>query len=124
MDRKFSIDFFELAFLAESCIPPVPIARGMFFQDLSKVYYNQMTDGERARLFDWTKDKLDMNNDDCKVFYHRFNPENQYNVEALFEGKKSKHKCFKVNDRYYTKPDTSIVDECIKKITHIVPFKE
>lgn len=27
---KITIDFFELAFLAESCIPPRPIARASF----------------------------------------------------------------------------------------------
>ena len=43
---EFKIDFFELAFLAEACIPPVPIARAMFFADLSDKYYHQMTQEE------------------------------------------------------------------------------
>ena len=34
----FQIDFFELAFLAEACIPPVPIARASFFADLSDTF--------------------------------------------------------------------------------------
>lgn len=48
---KFKIDFFELLFLAEACIPPSPIARATFWQNLTNVYYEQMTDNERSRLF-------------------------------------------------------------------------
>ena len=49
----FNIDFFELSFLAEACIPPRPIARTYFWQNLSKVYWYQMTENERERLFEW-----------------------------------------------------------------------
>ena len=40
----FTIDFFELAFFAEACIPPSPIARAMFWQNLTKRYWSQMTE--------------------------------------------------------------------------------
>jgi hypothetical protein len=50
---NFTIDFFELAFLVEACIPPRPIARSMFFDDVSDIHYHKMTKEERQRLFDW-----------------------------------------------------------------------
>jgi len=43
MDRRFKIDFLELYFLAEACIPPRPIARAMFWDDLCDKYYHEMT---------------------------------------------------------------------------------
>jgi len=39
----FKIDFFELAFLAEACIPERPIARAMFWHSLTDKYWEQMT---------------------------------------------------------------------------------
>ena len=50
---KFSIDFFELSFLAEACIPQRPIARSMFWNNLTDVYWEQMSEQERASLFAW-----------------------------------------------------------------------
>jgi len=32
--NKFEIEFDELCFLTEACIPPVPIARAMFWEDM------------------------------------------------------------------------------------------
>jgi len=41
--ESFQIDFFELAFLAEACIPPRPIARMMFWQHLTDYYITRTT---------------------------------------------------------------------------------
>ena len=38
----FTIDFFELMFLAESVIPERPIARSMCFDDFSEKHYHKM----------------------------------------------------------------------------------
>ena len=50
---EFKIDFFELMFLAEVCIPQVPIARAMFFENMSDTYYHQMSPDERIKAFEW-----------------------------------------------------------------------
>ena len=50
---EFTIDFFELAFLAEVCIPPVPIARHKFWIDLIDKHYQNMEDKDRTHLFEW-----------------------------------------------------------------------
>jgi hypothetical protein len=86
MERKFKIDFFELAFLVEACIPPVPIARGMFWDDVINQYYHEMTSDERVRLYDWIHKSwvyskgLKEGIEDIKVFEARFDPTNQYKV--------------------------------------------
>lgn len=81
---RFEISFFELAFLAEACVPPTPIARASFWESLCDVHYHQMTPEERAHLFDWIQKnpKFSINNVDCEYFYARYNPDNQYVVNT------------------------------------------
>jgi len=118
---KFEIDFFELAFLAEACIPPVPIARFSFWQDLTRVYWEKMTEEERAHLFEWMqknwryKDSLRSQDKDVAIFNARFDPDNQYIVETRENGE---HRAFKLNDRYYKTINISFSEE------HIVSVKK
>lgn len=117
----FKIDFFELAFLAESCIPPRPIARTIFWQNLSTKYWDQMTEHERERLFEWInrneyyKESLEKQSD-TKVFHARFNPDNQYVVMTDFNNKSEAHRAFKMDETYYLSPTTSIQEKYITKI--------
>jgi hypothetical protein len=117
---NFKIDFFELMFLAEVCIPPTPIARAVFFENLSNIYYNQMSDDERKRAFEWiTKKenfKLASHEEDCQLFYARFNPDNQYRVSCFYNGKREVHDCFKFNNKYHISKTTSICEEYIKSV--------
>ena len=78
----YEIDFFELLFLAEACIPPRPIARSMFFERLCNTLFYQMTDRERAQMFNSLKDKIDASEESGRYFLSRFNPDNQYQVTA------------------------------------------
>lgn len=125
----FQIDFFELAFLAEACIPPRPIARAVFWQNLTKVYWAQMTEGERATLFewmnrnDWYKESLETE-EDTKIFHARFDPDNQYMIKTKYKRKKEEHRAFKMGDRYYTGHDTFIADEYIVEVNKLALKKE
>lgn len=129
MASNFSIDFFELAFLAEACIPPRPIARAMFWQNLTKVYWSQMSEGQRAHLFewlnrnDWYKESLEKEQDTL-IFHSRFNPDNQYLVKTLHKRKKEEHRAFKMGERYYTNHDTFIDEKYIKGVEKIIPKRE
>jgi hypothetical protein len=120
-ENTFVIDFFELAFLAEACIPPRPIARAMFWQNLSKIYWKQMTENERAKLFSWMnrnvyyEESLEKE-EDTKIFHARFNPDNQYLITYVYDGEEKTIQAFKLNDRYYIEPNKSIIEEYIKKI--------
>ena len=114
----FTIDFFELAFLAEACVPPSPIARVSFFQKLTNVHYENMSTEERNHLFNWiTKNRsFDKSNNDCLWFYNRFNPDNQYTVFLKFEKEEKKVSCFKHGEDYYTKINYCVNPECVIKI--------
>ena len=126
---KFQIDFFELAFLAEACIPPRPIARTMFWVNLTNVYWEQMSDPERAHLFDWISrnpyyEESLATQDDTKVFHARFNPDNQYLVKYDYEGEKNENRAFKMGDRYYISTAIWISKECITEVIKLNPKTE
>lgn len=123
----FTIDFFELSFLAEACIPQptVPIARSMFWKDMIDKHYHNMTPDERSRLFEWMqlnskfKDQLEKGNKDVVLFYDRYNPDNQYRLFVSLEGYENGIEVFKNEGKYKTHENTSIVEEYITKIEKI-----
>ena len=87
--NRFNIDFFEFSFLVEACIPPRPIARAMFWDDVINKHYNVLTENERERLFEWVnrcygmEHGLENKNEDCLLFNARFDKENQYKIKIL-----------------------------------------
>lgn len=97
---KFEIDFCELMFLAESIIPPRPIARSMSFDDLSEKHYHKMTDSQREQMFKHVCSQygFDLDNEKCVHFHHRFNPENQYKVRT---SKFGVFDCYLHNGQYH-----------------------
>lgn len=120
-DNEFKIDFFELGFLAEACIPPKPIARTVFWQNLTDVYWHQMTEHQQLRFFEWMQknpfyaDSLKSERD-TQVFHARFDPENQYIVSIKFKNKIEKTRAFKLDGRYHTKRNTIIVPEHVAEV--------
>jgi hypothetical protein len=126
----FQIDFFELACLAEACIPPRPIARTMFWQSLTDKYWYQLTEGERIHLFEWLQkswvyeESLEKE-EDTQVFHARFNPDNQYMIKTNYKGKEDAHqRAFKMGDRYYIKCNTWIAEEYIVSVEKFTPKRE
>jgi hypothetical protein len=118
---NFTIDFFELAFLAEAYIPPNPIARTMFWQRLTNVYWEQMSDEERDRLFEWLnrndnyKQSLEKE-EETQIFHARFDPDNQYIVYTTMDGKDDVNRVFKYKDLYYVRSNSWITPEFITKV--------
>ena len=130
----FNIDFFELSFLAEACIPPRPIARAMFWQNLTNKYWEQMTEGERAHIFEWLNrnpwypESLEKE-EDTKIFHARFNPDNQYMVKTRHKNEKNRwvkgeHRAFRFGDRFYKGTNTFIAEDCIVEATKFTPQRE
>ena len=118
---NFQIDFFELSFLAEACIPPRPIARSMFWKNLTDVYWHQMTDRERDLLFEWINrngyyEQSLKDNEDTQIFHARFNPDNQYTIETKHKRKKETHRAFKYKDRYWVGTRSFISPEFISGV--------
>jgi len=121
---NFTIDFFELAFLAEACIPPNPIARTMFWQRLTNVYWEQMTEEERDKLFEWLnrndnyKRSLEKE-EETQIFHARFDPDNQYIVYTTMDGKDDVNRAFKYKDLYFVRSNSWITPEFITKVEKI-----
>ena len=119
---RFDIDFFEFSFLVEACIPPRPIARAMFWDSVIDKYYHALTPEERERLFEWINknpffiQSLEEGNEDCALFNARFDPNNQYRANTLFEGREEVKECFEWHNRYHTSKSTSIIEKYITSI--------
>ena len=125
----FKIDFFELAFLAEACIPPRPITRAVFWQSLTSKYWYEMTEGERAHLFEWMQkswvyEESLNEEEDTQVFHARFNPDNQYAIKVDYNGEMSEYRAFKLNDNYYIDRNRWVADEYIVSVKKLIPVRE
>lgn len=118
---KFTIDFFELSFLAKACIPPAPIARSMFFDKMIDDYYHEMTDSERLRIFEYMNmntrylQKLKEGDEKVLLFQNRFNPENQFLLSYDTGKEKGTIEAFLHKDNYVLNTRTSINKEFVKK---------
>lgn len=125
-EKKFQINFFELMFLAEACIPPRPIARAVFWDDIIDKYYHLMTNEERKHLYDFMNRNMcfinSIANDDeqCLIFNARFNPLNQYSVYAKHpSGKEQWMSTFLYKEKYHTEIDRWVPNEYIIDILPI-----
>jgi len=121
MKKKFNIDIIEFNFLVEACIPPRPIARSMFWTDVINIHYHNMTIDERKNLLRWIQlnPSFNLDNEDCKWFYDRFDSENQYKVYSLYDNKEDIHECFMHKDEYHTEINRHISEEYIIKTEKI-----
>jgi hypothetical protein len=115
----FQIDFFELSFLAEACIPPRPISRSMFWTKLIDEHYQKMTTEERGRLYTWITDcsqfksAIEKKDKDALLFEARFNPDNQFTIVYEFKGSRYTQECFFFEDEFHTKSNVFIDKEYI-----------
>lgn len=122
MKEEFTINFDELAFLVEACIPPKPIARTMFWKKVIDEYFHQFNWQQRMDLLDWLrlnptyKEGLKNQNKEILYFDARFDPNNQYKVYTHYNNKKEVHECFLLNGLYYIEIDKSILPEYITKV--------
>jgi len=104
LNGSFVIDFFELMFLAESVIPKGPIARSMCFDDFSERHYHKMNDNQRLQFFEHVQKchGFTLEDEQCRHFFARFNPENQYLVTYFYNGKKDNILCYMFDEEYRT----------------------
>ena len=123
--NRFNIDFIEFSFLVTACIPPTPIARSMFWEEVCGKYYKILTQEERNNLFEWVNREYSMqrgiesNNEYCLLFNARYDKNNQYIVSTDYKGLLQEIECFKWKDAYHTGKNTSIQEKYITKITKI-----
>lgn len=119
-NNKFIIDFFELAFLTEACLPPSPIARHTFFMDVIDRHYNRMSWNQRKHLFEWIGKKLNMEYEESQIFYARFNPDNQFHINTFYEGVEGVVEAYLFKEKYWISSSRSINADYIKGVDKIV----
>ncbi len=121
----FTIDFFELMFLAETCIPPKPIARATFFLSMSDTYYNQMSVAQREDAFKWIgkSSGFDLANVECAHFEARFNPENQFIVYPNSNHRQESIYCYLWQGRYHTSSTRSVYEHEIARVEKVKEIK-
>ena len=123
--NRFNIDFFEFSFLVEACIPPRPIARAMFWDDVINKHYHTLTENERQRLFEWVnrcsgmEHGLEIKNEDCLLFNARFDKENQYQVTTKYNSITETHSVFKWQGKYHISKTQSVNEDYIVEITKV-----
>ena len=115
-DNKFVIDFFELSFLTEACLPQSTIARHSFFMDVIDKHYHKMTWEQRKHFFLWIGKKLNMEYEESNIFCARFNPENQFNVTTFYDGKKEIVQAFLLKERYWVSSNKSVNENYIESV--------
>ena len=116
---KFQIDFFELAFLTEACLPPSPIARHCFFMNVIDRHYHYMNWEQRKHLFEWIGKKLNMEYEESKIFYARYNPDNQFNVKILNGEIEENVEAFLFKEKYMISSNGRVNENNIKSVEKI-----
>ena len=121
--NEYSIDFFELMFLAESVIPPNPIARSMCFDSFSEKHYHNMNDKQRLQFLNHVRNCIGFNieNEQCKHFVARFNPDNQYLINTLYNGKKETLNCYLYDNEYRTSINQFVDKKYIESREKLIP---
>ena len=120
--NRFNIDFFEFSFLVEACIPPVPIARAVFWGKVLNEYYKVLSQEERDKLHEWLNHNprlmqgISDGNTDCLLFNARYDRYNQYMVTADKDNRIETFETFKFNNRYHVSPSTSVEEQYIINI--------
>ena len=120
-DKQFSIDFFALMFLSDSVIGSQTIAKSQCFDDFSEIHYHKMNDQQREQFFDYVKKNpnFSLENEQCRHFFARFNPKNQYLVGCFHKGIATKHNLYFYNDKYHSSMQAFASPEYIKSIVRI-----
>ena len=120
-NNNFNIDFFELMFLAESVIPEGPIARSVCFDSFSEIHYHKMNDNQRLQFFNHVQNcnGFTLENEQCRHFFARFNPENQYLVSCFHNGTAETIQCYMFDEEYRTSRDRYLIREYIKSVVRI-----
>jgi hypothetical protein len=116
---KFVIDFFELAFLTEACLPKSTIARYSFFMNVIDIHYHNMSWEQRKHLFEWIGKKLNMEHEESQIFYARFNPDNQFKITFKKMAEKESVEAFLFKNIYWISSNQKVNNDYIDSIEKI-----
>lgn len=133
MDKlmKVGLDIFEIYYLLESCFRGSHLRSGTIRRFVDE-WYGLFTPQQRKNLRDWIlRDvyygKFEPKPSCCGedvAFMARYNPDNQYRVKTLYDGKEGIHETFLRDGKYYTKSNRFIAEEYITSVEKIPPVEE
>lgn len=120
MKKLINIDIFELMLLIESSWCDSTILRSSFLIKTIDSIYNCLEKDEIKRIYDIIKrDFKEGNTDNQKMFFARYNPDNQYLVTATDGKNKDTQLCFKFNNEYHIGTRTTFQEKFITKIVKV-----
>ena len=105
---KVNLDLFEMSWLLESCLRGSHLRSGTVDRFVD-TWYGMFNGRERESLYEWMlrivydgefKPMPSMCGADERLMA-RYDPDNQYEVEALWSDEKRLLRAFKLNDKYY-----------------------
>jgi 6-phosphogluconolactonase (cycloisomerase 2 family) len=96
----------------------------MCFDDFSERHYHNMNENQRKQFFEHVQKQpsFSLENEQCRHFFARFNPKNQYLVSCFHNGKADEIRCYRFNDKFHTSKNRSVNPEYIK--TYISEYSE
>lgn len=105
---RVNLDLFEMSWLLESCLRGSHLRSGTVDRFVD-TWYGMFNGRERESLYEWMlrivydgefKPMPSMCGADERLMA-RYDPDNQYEVEALWSDEKRLLRAFKLNDKYY-----------------------
>ena len=128
---KVKLNIFEMYYLLESCFRGSHLRSGTIGRFVDE-WYDLFTPKQRKNLRDWIlrdiyRGKFEPMPSCCgedEIFMAKYDPDNQYVVKTLYDGKEEIHKTFLRDGKYYTKSDRFIAEEYITSVEKIPPVEE
>lgn len=99
----FYITFHELVLITKTTTSSTDLASRKFFESVIDKHYQNMSNVQREHMFDVVTNLLhfDIKNLLNQIFYARFDPQNQYQVSYLEDGKKISKRTFLRDGKHY-----------------------
>ena len=88
---------------------------------IGEKHYHKMNDNQRLHFFEHVQKchGFTLENEQCRHFFARFNPENQYLVSCFHNGKAEVIKCYMFDDEYRTSKNRFVNRDYIKSVVRI-----
>ena len=81
-----------------------------------------MNEDQREQFFNHVQkcSGFSLKNEQCRHFYARFNPKNQYVVSCFYNGKADDIICYRFDEEYRTTKNRFVSSEYIKNVVRII----
>ena len=89
--------------------------------DFSERHYHKMNDNQRLQFFEHVQKchGFTLENEQCRHFFARFNPNNQYLVSCFYNGKAEAIQCYMFDEEYRTSKNKFVNRDYIKSVVRV-----